>query len=467
MTRKTRSNCLTAIFVLSLTGPFTALAQTSQRAPLIAQAVDETKLVALRGNTRPEASRPNDRGAVADEFRLNHLLLQLKRSPEQEAALRKFLDDQQDPQSSDYHQWLTAPQLAGRFGVTAQDLAIIQRWLESHGFVVHHVHPNGMLMDFSGTAGQVRSAFHTEIHSLEVNGKRHIANMSDPLIPAALAPAIQGVVSLNDFKPRPLNVPRGNYTFSSGGNQYQTVVPGDLAAIYNFNPAFAAGYSGQGQTIVVLEDSDVYSTADFTTFRSTFGLTAQYPLGSLKQVHPSGGPGGACADPGVNEDDSESNIDVEWASAAAPNATIMLASCADTDTNFGGFIALQNLLAEPNPPSIVSLSFGASESELGGFNAYISGLYQTAAALGVSVFVSSGDEGAASSDSDDSAATLGITVSGFASTPTTWQWAERISPTAMRYNVVTTGADLTARITFLHSPTSPRCPGMIRVPTSR
>ncbi len=52
------------------------------------------------------------------------------------------------------------------------------------------------------------------------------------------------------------------------------VVPGDLATIYNLNPLFSAGISGQGQTIVVIEDTDVYSTADWTTFRSVFGLSS-------------------------------------------------------------------------------------------------------------------------------------------------------------------------------------------------
>ena len=59
-----------------------------------------------------------------------------------------------------------------------------------------------MVIDFSGTAGQVREAFSTEIHYLEVNGAQHIANMSDPQIPAALAPAVAGIVSLHDFVPR-------------------------------------------------------------------------------------------------------------------------------------------------------------------------------------------------------------------------------------------------------------------------
>ena len=177
-------------------------------------------------------------------------------------------------------------------------------------------------------------------------------------------------------------------------------MPADLWTIYNFNPAFAAGYSGQGQTIVVIEDTDLYTTADWNTFRSTFGLASAYPLGSLTQVHPASSPTNNCTDPGVNGDDDEAALDVEWASAGAPSAAIELASCADTATNFGGFIALQNLLnASGTPPAIVSISYGESESVLGAsFNAYINSLYQQAVTEGVSVFVSSGDMGAASSD---------------------------------------------------------------------
>ena len=145
---------------------------------------------------------------------------------------------------------------------------------------------------------------------------------------------------------------------------------------------------------------------------------ASYPDGSFTQVNPPGSAPNNCTDPGVNDDDAEAAIDVEWASAAAPNAAIELASCADT-TNFGGFIALQNLLNAPGtPPAIVSISYGDSESQLGASNnAYINGLYQQAVAEGVSVFVSSGDEGAAMSDYGASHATQGITVSGFTSTP--------------------------------------------------
>ncbi|MGO9455261.1 MAG: protease pro-enzyme activation domain-containing protein [Candidatus Binataceae bacterium] len=386
---------------------------------LITQRIDESRLVTLSGNTRPEANAQNDRGPVADDFPMEHLLLQLRRPPDREQALKQYINELSDPKSPNYHHWLTAQELGQKYGLAQEDLATIAAWLKSHGFTVNAINPNDILIDFSGTAGEVREAFHTEIHQLEVNGKQHIANMSDPRIPAALAPAIVGVVSLNNFMPHPMYQQRAQYTFSNGGSTYYAVVPADLATIYNLNPLFEAGYSGQGQTIVVVEDSDVFSTADWTTFRTTFGLTSAYPSGSFTQVHPAPGTGGACTDPGINGANGEAILDAEWSSAAAPSAAIELASCANTETNFGGFIALQNLLSNGGtPPAIVSISYGESEADEGAAgNSYIDSLYQEAASAGVSVFVSAGDQGAAGSDDDTTDATHGITVNSFASTP--------------------------------------------------
>jgi sugar lactone lactonase YvrE len=407
-----------SLLVLVLAGflfVFTATdkAQTAGPSAVIAQAIDENKLVTLVGNTRREANSHNDLGPVPNDLHLD-MYLQLERSPQQELAAKQFVESLTDKASPNFHKWITAAEYGQRFGAASEDIATVSRWLELHGFTVNGVAANHMVIDFSGNAGQVREALHTEIHNLEVAGQRYFANMSDPQIPAALLPAVTGVVSLNNFKPHAMLVARAQYTVNP---QEFPLVPGDLATIYNLNPAFAAGYTGQGQTVVVLEDTDLYNgTADWSVFRRTFGLN-RYSSGTLTQVHPAAGMGGDCIDPGVNGDDAEAAIDVEWASAAAPNAAIVMASCADT-TNFGGFIALQNLLTNGGPlPSVVSISYGASEMEVGvSFNSFINTLYQTAAAAGVSVFVSSGDSAAAVSDRGAVAAIYGISVSGFAST---------------------------------------------------
>jgi subtilase family serine protease len=411
------STLILCILIFStLVGPI-AQAQNGH-AVLITQNVDESKLATLAGNTPPEANKQNDRGLVADNLSMEHMLLQLKRSPEQERELLQYIEELQEPSSPNFHHWLTAKEYGERFSLATQDLDVITRWLESHGFKVNVVYENGLLIDFSGTAGQVRAAFHTEIHNLNVKGVKHIANMSDPRIPSALAPAVVGVVSLHDFKPHTNYKPRANYTFTSGGFTVYAVVPGDLAKIYNLNPLFSASISGQGQTIVVIEDTDVFTTADWTTFRSTFGLSS-FAAGSFTQVHPAP-PSGTnnCTDPGVNGDDGEAILDAEYASAAAPSATIELASCSNTST-FGGLIAIQNLLNESSaPPAIMSVSYGFCEAGNGASsNAAYNAAYQQAVTEGVSVFVSSGDEGAASCDATLSNATHGIGVSGFASTP--------------------------------------------------
>lgn len=397
--------------------------------------IDETQLVALAGNTRSVAlNSENDRGPVEDDLQLDHMVLLLKRPAANEADLRKLVDALHTPGAPEFHHWLTPQEFGKRFGVTNHTTDTVTDWLEGHGMTVHRVYANGVMIDFSGTAAQVRETFHTELHTLEVHGERHIANMNDPMIPAALAPAIQGIVSLHDFRPQALHedVARSHvdvhtgrlitapgdsekgtpeYVFTERGETFQAVTPGDLATIYALNPLFAAGYTGQGQTIAVIEDTNVYAAADWTAFRNTFGL-AKYKTGAFTQVHP-----GNCTNPGVNSDDGEAILDAEYASAAAPGATIELASCANTMTTFGGLLALAHLVNTSSVPAVVSISYGECEAENGATaNATYSALYQQAAAEGISVFVASGDEGAAGCDNGASSATHGINVNGFAST---------------------------------------------------
>jgi subtilase family serine protease len=412
-----RFSSLSTVLLAALLGSSAFSQGTDLNPPkrtLITQAADNQRRVTLFGNTRASANTVNDRGRVSEALPLEHMLLQLRRPAELEQAVERFAADVQNPAMPSYHQWLTAAEFGEKFGLSQSDIDAVTNWLQSQGFVVNQVYPNKLVIDFSGTAGMVRRAFVTEIHNLSVKGEMHIANMSDPQIPAALAPAVVGIASLHDFKPHSMKKPRAAYTYSSSDGAFQVLVPGDLATIYNLNPLFSQGITGRGQTIVVIEDTDVYNTSDWTTFRSTFGLSS-YTTGSFTQVHPSN-----CSDPSVVAgSDGEATLDAEWASASAPGAAIELASCSDTETTFGGLIALQNVLnAGGTPPALVSISYGECEAANGAAaNATYLSAYQQAVTEGVSVFVSAGDEGAASCDADQSYATHGIGVSAFASTP--------------------------------------------------
>jgi subtilase family serine protease len=386
----------------------------AQSVALIRQAVDNTQRIMLAGLTRPEANAANDVGPVADNFAMPHMLLQLKRTGAQQQQLEQLAADVSNPSSPSYRHFLTGAQYAATYGPNSQDVQTISGWLQSQGFLVNTVSPSANTIDFSGTAGQVRAAFGTPIHQLNVNGETYIANMNDPQIPAALAPAVVGPVALHNFQPAPaftgiLSPP------------LHDVVPGDLYTIYNWTPLFGLGVTGKGQTIGIMSESDTpgstpstLSTADWTTFRNTFNLNSAPFSGTatLTALHPDG-----CTH-SVNVAQDEADADVEYSSAAAPDANILFVSC---DAGFpGGIIAaLTGTLALPNPPGVISISYGECEAQLGpAANATFNNLYLTAALMGISVFVSSGDALGYKCDGNEASfSTLGLSVNGLSSTP--------------------------------------------------
>lgn len=417
-----------ACLLISLALPASAFAFTQAESPNSAQRivtnVDEANLVTLKGNTHPAALPRFDQGAVSDRLPMEHMLLVLQRSPQQQQAFEKLLDDQQNPTSPGYHKWLTAEELGKTYGPAPQDIAAVVSWLKYHGFQVNGVSKSGLTIDVSGTAGQVRDAFHTAIHMYDIAGKQHIANASDPQIPAALAPVVVGFNALHDFMPKPaIRKAKPALTFTcdttcpggfQGLTQYDET-PVDFNTIYNVPRNTGRGaLTGKGQTVVVLEDSNAQSI-DISTFRKAFGINKS---GSFSQVHPTGPL--TCTNPGKTADEFEAAPDAEWANAIAFNANVELASCASSTTTFGGLIAAQNLLDLTTPPPIMSLSYVQCETSLGSTgNTFVNSLWSQAASEGVSVFVAAGDAGAAECDDPTSASSAagGIAVNGYASTP--------------------------------------------------
>jgi subtilase family serine protease len=426
------------LFVVSVPAPVVHAA--GRAAQQIVSAVDETDLVELRGSTPPLAIAKFDRGAVADGLPMEHMILVLRRSSAQEQAIEEFIAALHDPHSASFHQWLTADALGRKFGPAQEDIDTIVAWLREQGFTVNLVRKSGLMIDISGTAGQVRDAFHTEIHQYNVNGEQHISNSSDPKIPAAFAPVVAGFASLNNFKPKPMVMKqRPNLTIPTctgcpdgfANTTLYIETPPDFATIYNVSPLYKGTkpITGIGQTIIVLEESDILA-ADVATFRKAFGLSSF--KGKFSQIHP--GPG--CADPGMQGGIAqiEASLDAQWAGAVAPNANVQLASCVDTAAIPGNLLAAMNLLDRHVPPPIMSLSFGLCETFLGpGGNAFFQALWQQADSEGVSAFVASGDASAAFCDASigTKEASLGITANGYASTP---------------YNVAVGGTDFLATL---------------------
>ena len=135
---------------------------------------------------------------------MNHMVLVLKRTDAQEQALTTLLDQLHDPKSPMYHQWLQPGRVrsvlrrVGRRHPGADDVSS-----ELSASRSNEVSPGRSTVIFSGNAGQVRQAFHTEIHNYSVNGENHVANSTDPSIPSTLAGMVAGFRSLNNFQAKP------------------------------------------------------------------------------------------------------------------------------------------------------------------------------------------------------------------------------------------------------------------------
>lgn len=396
------SSCLPAVAVAAENN---VQAGNTPRNRVVA-AIDELDLVQLPGHRHPLASVANEIGRAADELRLERLILALKSDPAQIAALDDYLVAAHDPSHALYAQWLDAAGFGQRFGVTDADIAVITGWLIRHGFAVDEVAVGRRAIVFSGTAAQVRAAFRTDMRHYLINGKRQLANAADPQIPRALADVVEGVVSLHDFRHRPMHVRAQTAPdFTSGTAHYMAAT--DFHTIYNVLPLHASGINGGGRSIAILGRSNVVP-ADMQTFRATMNLPANAP-----QIIING------SDPGlVSGDHGESDLDLEWAGAVATGATIKLVTSASTATTDGIDLSAQYAVNN-NVADVISVSYGQCEAAMGSAAVnFYHALWQQAAALGISVLVSSGDSGAAGCDSPSaSTATQGLAVNGLCTSP--------------------------------------------------
>ncbi len=378
-----------SLCVLSSAILFPTLSQGQGVAPAvrITNPIDESQLVRLSGNTNPRANAKNDLGPVSPNFALPDLTLILSRSAEQQAAFDAYVAGQYNQNSPNFHQWLTPEQIGAQYGPAQADIATITGWLTGHGFTVNRVTPDCMTIHFSGTASQVQSAFHTQIHRLSVDGVGHYANMTDPQIPAALAPVIVGIKALHNFLPqpqhklgslvqfdqqtgkwkkvttaanaRPISPPANSTPLNTSSKPAQNphpdfgingncgtnctyleedLGPYDFATIYNVTPLWNSNITGSGQTVAIIGTSFINlgkngGANDVASFRNEFGLSTNFPS-SPTPIEIDAGPYFSTGTTAIictsttaycNVGDLEENsLDVEESGAVAPNAQIDL-----------------------------------------------------------------------------------------------------------------------------------------------
>jgi subtilase family serine protease len=314
-----------------------------------------------------------------------HLTMAL-RNP---AELTRLLADQQDPASPDYHRWLTPDEFTARFGPTDADLARVARWLKKKGFTLKSADASTREITFTGSVAQAQTGFAVKIAA--TRDGRNYANTTDPAVPADLAPMIESIDGLDNMLHSKAVVSKRDSDTSSpnfDNGQGEAFGPEDLYAFYDETPLLNDGIDGGGSCIAVIEDSNLDDAAA-AAFNTQFDLPA-LSASNFQVVLVDG------TDPGLNQDQTETMVDVNYSHSIAPGADIRIYLGNQNKTKSSAILdAIQAAVKEKNGPcGAISISFsfcGGSK----GFYKTQSNLFAQAAAQGRSVFVATGDLGAA------------------------------------------------------------------------
>jgi uncharacterized membrane protein len=393
--------CLSALFLV-LSGILTLSAQAQR-------VINDADRVTLHGNTHPLARAEFDRGSANANLPMKNMIMLLSARTGAQAELDQLLAQQQDPSSPNYHKWLTPAEFGAKFGPTDQDIADLSGWLTRNGFKIEEVANGRMWINFSGNVQKVERAFQTNIRQFEVNGKMHHANATDPSMPRAFVGLVQGVVSMNDFEKHPNSTASQLPPDFNAATGEHFLAPGDVSIIYNVFPLYSQvpAIDGTGTSVAIVGRTNI-NIADVTYFRSFFGLPPNNPTILINGADPG--------DLGGNEE-TEADLDVEWAGAIAKNATVNFVVSASTLTTDGVDLSAQ-FIVNNNISPVMSTSFGQCEANLpASENAFWNTLWAQAAAQGITSFVSAGDSGAAGCDPAGNASGTQVGVNGLASTP--------------------------------------------------
>jgi len=436
------SKILQLLVVTCLSMIVTVSMMADPHKPTLTQSVNNASLVPLRGNIPSYAVLQNDMGSVGDSVPTGTLYLLLGRSSSEQRQLDQYVLSLSTPGSATYRQWITPTEFGSRFGANGDDITTVESWLEGQGFKVEKVSRAMNAIAFSGTSGTVRSAFRTEIHRFKVGKSIRDANVSEPQIPAALAPVVRGVVGLTRTEALSQSTSSSNQTaeaavkakpaltigtgFSATPFEF-AVDAGDAAVIYDtpnaaMNPAYSGSkLDGTGVTIGAIEVSNLPSTSlqDFANYRMAFlGNTAMQAASFIPTVIVEGTDPGLVTSSGVNDFNgdlfNEAQVavgDGEISQALSPGSKTILYVAQTVDQALQGAV-------DDNKVSILINNIDDCESNIGAAgNAFLNEEYEQAAAQGITVVADTGNWGSGGCAVIGVTTGSGFSVAGTASTP--------------------------------------------------
>ncbi|HZC72146.1 MAG TPA: S53 family peptidase [Jatrophihabitans sp.] len=326
------------------------------------------------------------------------------------------------PGTANSGHFLTPTQFRSRFSPTSSDVNAISKWLAGQGFKVGYSPRSREYVEASGTVAQAAKAFATSFSEYRHAGAKLRAPSKALSVPAGL-PAIAGVVGLDESaalvhlnKPAappspvfvnapPLSASWGQKTITNSPTLDGTALPtspdyawapkgyagAQLQGAYGMTGAIDSGNDGSGVTVAVI---DAYASptiaSDVETYSSSHGLPTTHGL--FRQVV---APGIYNRPENPKQDPQgwygEETLDVEAVHTMAPGASIVYVGAPN---NYQDLDAAMVHVVDNHLADIVTNSYGwSSEALPPGYIIPVNNTLIQAAAEGISVLFSSGDNG--------------------------------------------------------------------------
>ena len=317
-------------------------------------------------------------------------------------GLNEFTREQYDPASPNYQKWITPEEFGDRFGASAEEIALVERWANANGLKITYIAKGRRLITAVATMAVVQKALSTTLGAYERTGAEQDASgavsaedvlfapKTSPLLPSAVAEVVSSIGGLTNasfMKPMLRRLAPETTTPKSVGPHItpSALTPIELASVYDLAPLQSSSNSGSGMKIGIYEPA-LYSASDIAKFKSQYGVTAATPL----VEYPSSI--GRTTDSKAT-DTAEADLDIEIINGLAPNAQIVLYEAPLTEA---GAEAQYAQMADDALP-VISNSWGGPEdtsSEDSYYFKQLNSSLQQMATEGTSFFSSSGDTGA-------------------------------------------------------------------------
>jgi subtilase family serine protease len=357
-----------------------------------------------------------------------------------------------DPHSSSYGHYLTPQQFRQRFAPSQAQVGAVQSWLRSQGFTIDYTPQNNHYVAAEGTVAQANAAFGTTLRLYKVRGKTLRSPDGDFSVPSSLGSIVTGVLGLDESDtfvrpdtpssskapPSPgfRNAPPlsafwaeqvSPYAYPAGFNDVSDpptapwAVRGNTPAQIKGAYGISSQYDGSGQTVAII---DAYASPTILQDANQWSINRGVPTMSGSQFTQVIAPGTLHRPQNKKQDPQgwygEETLDVEAVHGMAPGANIVYVGAPN---NYQDLDAAMNHVVDRHLAQIVTNSYGWDTTELlpRGFVKPVEDTLVQAAAEGIGVYFSSGDNG-------DESSTFGFPTTDF---PASSPWVTAVGGTSL------------------------------------